>query len=187
MLLSWLRQICAVTHRCKKKIFKKKNQSTDSTDGSIVSECRLGNYPERGQDFHLTLNFLQFKHSSDSDQTPRSAASDVGLHCLPMPQMFQSRFYRLPSINSTLTSQHWNCAAIDNRTLFRLTCGLITLVSDSHVDNYLKEILAFVYYVSIVNNRPFSLSPPAPHLPPLPLSTLYFIGEHEGACITYIS
>ena len=32
--------------------------------------------------------------------------------------------------------------------------GLITLVSDNHVDNYLKEILAFVYYGSIVNNRP---------------------------------
>ena len=31
---------------------------------------------------------------------------------------------------------------------------LITLVSDNHVDNYLKEILAFVYYGSILNNRP---------------------------------
>ena len=32
--------------------------------------------------------------------------------------------------------------------------GLITLVNDNHVDNYLKEILAFVYYGSIVNNWP---------------------------------
>ena len=31
--------------------------------------------------------------------------------------------------------------------------GLITLVNDDHVD-YLKEILAFVYYGSIGNNRP---------------------------------
>ena len=30
---------------------------------------------------------------------------------------------------------------------------LITLVNDNRVDNYLKEILAFVYYGSIVNNR----------------------------------
>ena len=31
---------------------------------------------------------------------------------------------------------------------------LITLVNDNHVDNYLLEILAFVYYGSIVNIRP---------------------------------
>ena len=31
--------------------------------------------------------------------------------------------------------------------------GLITLVNDNHVDNCLKEILAFVYYGSIVNSR----------------------------------
>ena len=30
---------------------------------------------------------------------------------------------------------------------------LLTLVNDNHVYNYLKEILAFVYYVLIVNNR----------------------------------
>ena len=27
------------------------------------------------------------------------------------------------------------------------------MVNDNHVDNYLKEILAFVYYGSIVNNQ----------------------------------
>ena len=32
--------------------------------------------------------------------------------------------------------------------------GLITLVNDNHMDNYLKEILVFVYYGSIVNNQP---------------------------------
>ena len=38
---------------------------------------------------------------------------------------------------------------------FCLTRSLITLVSYNHVDNYLKEILVFVYYGSIViNNRP---------------------------------
>ena len=26
--------------------------------------------------------------------------------------------------------------------------------NDNHVDNYLKDILAFVYYSSIVNNQP---------------------------------
>ena len=33
-------------------------------------------------------------------------------------------------------------------------CGLITLVYVNHVDNYLKEILAFVSYGTIVNNGP---------------------------------
>ena len=32
--------------------------------------------------------------------------------------------------------------------------AFIAFVNDSHVDNYLKEFLAFVYYGSIVNNRP---------------------------------
>ena len=35
--------------------------------------------------------------------------------------------------------------------------GLITLVTDNHVDNYLKENLAFVYYGSIVNKGPKNL------------------------------
>ena len=30
--------------------------------------------------------------------------------------------------------------------------GLITLVNDNHMDNYLKEILTFYYYGLIVNN-----------------------------------
>ena len=31
---------------------------------------------------------------------------------------------------------------------------MITLVNDNHMDNYLKEMLVFVYYGSIVNNQP---------------------------------
>ena len=39
--------------------------------------------------------------------------------------------------------------AINNSNLdFVQMCGLITLVNDNHMDNYLKEILAFVYYGS---------------------------------------
>ena len=33
-------------------------------------------------------------------------------------------------------------------------CSLITLVNVNHVDNYLKEILAFLYYGLILNNHP---------------------------------
>ena len=32
--------------------------------------------------------------------------------------------------------------------------GLTKVVNDNHVDNYLKEILTFVYYGLIVNNQP---------------------------------
>ena len=37
---------------------------------------------------------------------------------------------------------------------FRLTRGLITVDSDNHVENYLKEMLAFVFYGSNVHTRP---------------------------------
>ena len=47
-----------------------------------------------------------------------------------------------------------NSAAINNRYLdFVQASGWISLVNDNHVDTYLKEIFAFVYYRSIVNNR----------------------------------
>ena len=48
-------------------------------------------------DLTVSLNpyLLVIKANSvDLDQTPRSAAFDLGLHCLPMTQMSQSRFYR---------------------------------------------------------------------------------------------
>ena len=32
-------------------------------------------------------------------------------------------------------------------------CSFITLINDNHVDNYLKEIFAFVYYGFIVNSQ----------------------------------
>ena len=42
---------------------------------------------------------------------------------------------------------------IRTTTTIRLMRGLITLVNDTQVDNYIKEILAFIYYGSAVNNR----------------------------------
>ena len=59
--------------------------------------------------------------------------------------------------NSDVTATR-NSAAINFRYLdFVRTRGMISLVSANHVDNNLKEILAFVYYGSIVNNRPNNL------------------------------
>ena len=44
-------------------------------------------------------------------------------------------------------SQDKNDAAINNRCLdFVQTRGLILLVNDNYVDNYLKEMLAIVYH-----------------------------------------
>ena len=62
-----------------------------------------------------------------------------------------------------------NSAATNNRYLdFVQTRGLISLDSDNHVDNNLKEIFVSVYYGSIVNNRPknvfCSTLGPLPHL-----------------------
>ena len=36
---------------------------------------------------------------------------------------------------------------------FVQTHGLISLVNDNHMDNNLKEILAYVYHGSVVNNQ----------------------------------
>ena len=38
--------------------------------------------------------------------------------------------------------------------------GLITLDNDNHVDNYLREILVFLYYGSNVNNCPKNMDLP---------------------------
>ena len=40
-----------------------------------------------------------------------------------------------------------------NNYLARLTRGLISLVNDNHVDNTLKEILVYIYLVSIVKPK----------------------------------
>ena len=43
------------------------------------------NGPLRVKTDSFTLDFSLFKaNSANPDQTPRSAASDLGLHCLPM-------------------------------------------------------------------------------------------------------
>ena len=42
---------------------------------------------------------------------------------------------------------------IVNNWLVHLTCGLISLVNDNHVDNNLKEILVYVYFGLILNDK----------------------------------
>ena len=37
---------------------------------------------------------LLHANSADPDQTPRSVASDLGLHCLLMSHVSRSKFYR---------------------------------------------------------------------------------------------
>ena len=64
--------------------------------------------------------------------------------------------------------------------------GLITLVSSYHVDNYLKEILAFVYYGSTVNNRPndpwHSISCPPSYVSDQPVQMCRLISHYFMLC-----
>ena len=50
-------------------------------------------------------------NSEDPDQTPRSAASDLGLSCLPMP-IFNKKVTRLVWVKQSLLNQHFNNALV---------------------------------------------------------------------------
>ena len=40
---------------------------------------------------HVLKNVLYFMHGVDSDQTPRSVSTDLGLDCLPMSHFWDAR------------------------------------------------------------------------------------------------
>ena len=113
------------------------------------------NGPERDLKlFHLTFNFLYLSKLC----RPGSVAAFCGVWSGSAP------FANVPNVpvqvlQITLYQQHSDVTTTRMRGCrqplpgFRLTRGLITLVNDNYV-NYLQEILAFVYYDSIVNNRP---------------------------------
>ena len=42
-------------------------------------------------DIFISIEHSVSKHGGDPDQTPRSVASDLGLHCLPMSQKKDAR------------------------------------------------------------------------------------------------
>ena len=70
-----------------------------------------------------------------------------------MSQMSQYRFTDNSLSTALLDHSDKTNASIYSRYLeFCLMRSLITLDSDNHVDNYFKEILAFVYYGSIVQS-----------------------------------
>ena len=52
-----------------------------------------------------------------------------------MSQMSKSRFYRQPSINPAINNCYLDSQEVSD---------LISLVIDNHVNNYLKDFLAFV-------------------------------------------
>ena len=47
--------------------------------------------------------FELFANSEDPDQTPRSAASDLGLHCLPITILGISRQQRVNNVQAGVT------------------------------------------------------------------------------------
>ena len=83
--------------------------------GQLSLSAGWENGPEQGLKAVLLNLWLPVikANSADPDQTPRSVASDLGLHCLPMSQMSQSRFYN-PLFNRTSDK---DSAAINNRYL----------------------------------------------------------------------
>ena len=128
---------------------KDMNQSTDSTSGSIVSECRLGKWAwMRTRPFPSTLNFLLFK------QTMQTL---ITLHILwhliwvctvcQCPKCPRPGFTDKP-LAIVLWCHRDKYKVVTNNLSWILS---FTLVSDNHMENV---ILAFVYYGLIVNNRP---------------------------------
>ena len=65
--------------------------------GSSTLTLRTGQFPISGvSGWFLFLSYFVIiseliSNSVDSDQTPRSAASDLGLYCLPMSLLWDSR------------------------------------------------------------------------------------------------
>ena len=63
-------------------------------------------------DFIITVFYIKKKsvfnaNSVDADQTPRYAASDLGLHCLPMSQLLDAR----PKwVKTRQQEAKWNCS-----------------------------------------------------------------------------
>ena len=72
-------------------------------------------------------------NSEDPDQTPRSAASDLGLHCLRMSPKWNARLIWVNVVVSLLTARTWNqdneFAGPTRRLLFTGDCSGSTCIS----------------------------------------------------------
>ena len=95
--------------------------------------------------FHLILNFRYLSKQC----IPWSGAVFCGVWS--RPALFANVPHQILLITLALRRHNDKNSVLPG---FCLTRGLITLVNDDHVDNYLKEILASVYYWSIGNSRP---------------------------------
>ena len=103
--------------------------------------------------FHLTLNFLYFKQTMQTLNKRRVLWRLIWV--CTVCHYPSHGFTDNPLYTALRRHSDKNSSAVNNRYLdFVQTRGWISLVNDNHVDNNLKEMLAFVYYGSIVNNRP---------------------------------
>ena len=66
-----------------------------------------------------------FVNSGDPDQTPRSAASDLGLHCLPVTRLVVSNLWVKALYFPTVHSHHrvLNCSCTPDMEILDLTLG----------------------------------------------------------------
>ena len=111
MIITWTRTNNDKTQRYVAIIDIQRIKALIALVGRLSLIVGWENGPEHGlktASFNPKLHVIE-ANSTDPDQTPRSAASDLGLHSLPMSQMSRSRFYRYPSTNSTLMSQQQEC------------------------------------------------------------------------------
>ena len=70
--------------------------------------------------FHFSFyceEIFLLANSENPDQTPRSAASDLGLHCLPMSQKWDARLIWV--LNSKIIYNFsWSCTKVSNYSEF---------------------------------------------------------------------
>ena len=122
--------------------------------GRLSLSVGLENGPERKTYVCLiqSLTPYNFSKYAAHDHTLHSAASDQDLHY----------FVNVPVqvLQKTLSTLHSDVTATRIARLWiTVTVTMITLVDDNHVDSYVREILAFVYYGSIVKTPKRNLFP----------------------------
>ena len=116
------------------------NQRTDSTGGSIVPECSLGNGPERGPKTVSVYPWLPVFKETMQTLIRRRVLWRLIWVCT-VCQCSSLGFTDNPLYTAFWRHSDRNSAAINNRYLdFVQMHGLILLVNDNHVDNTLKEI-----------------------------------------------
>ena len=82
-----------------------------------------------------------FANSGDPDQTPRFAASDLGLHCLPVTLIVVSRLQWVKSILNCYRSDGNPVGPVTVRYIFKENARWVFSVHVTTVNSYIKHLL----------------------------------------------